>query len=61
MNWEKLKCRVDCIGDYPCGGLKDDWNTEVFDSAEECCDYYLGIDPDQFERCVVKPTNALFD
>eukprot|EP00970_Alexandrium_tamarense_P011795 scaffold2570_cov223-Alexandrium_tamarense.AAC.21 len=61
MNWEKLKCRVDCIGDYPCGGLKDDWNTEVFDSAEECCDYYLGIDPDQFERCVVKPNKALFD
>ncbi|EED95328.1 predicted protein [Thalassiosira pseudonana CCMP1335] len=59
MRWDLLKCRLDCVGEYPCGGTKEFWNDE-YASAEECCNSNLSTSPELVERCLAVHKRAIF-
>lgn len=36
MDWDILRCRKDCNGNFPCGGSAHSW-TSLYDTVQACC------------------------
>ena len=46
IDWEEMKCAIECNGPPPCGGVDAGGNIELFETADDCCNRLSWIDRD---------------